>query len=348
MLPINKKNISHKRILSVKTLSTYLTGFAITGSICFLPYPSHALSAAADTGSSYPGVGYGAQVLNIVLDTWENPDPTVEGITSITLRIANDGRPFSCEIRKFSSSQIADTSLCDTVAQIGTFPAPAMNQNSEITLTFVHEKKNILDSQNANINNQNLDSNIQQTENSTNNTKSFLNPNNNLVNPSTHSTTTPIIQESTNINPEIEKKENIQIQTNDTPQMPSTITTPQMPSTITTPQQEDIKITREEALMPPSENLILPAEAMKTYSQNLTAQVRKLINVPVIPRGKYKTSVRVDIDPKGVLRSSSIHKSSGQSKLDNEILRVLQQEIAYPPTPHNDHQSIWLTFIVQK
>ena len=40
--------------------------------------------------------------------------------------------------------------------------------------------------------------------------------------------------------------------------------------------------------------------------------------------------------------------SSGAEVLDNEILRVLRKEVKYPPTPHDDHQSIWLTFTIQK
>ena len=347
MLVSNKKHSCSTKNFSASNFINKLATLTAFGAACLFiaPTPAHALIAVADTTNSYPGIGYGAIVLDSLLDSWKNPDPKAEGVTSVTLRIAKDGRPFSCEIRRSSSSQITDTSICDAVAHIGTFPAPTSVQNTEIILTFMHDNKN----EKTEIQN----TEIQNTENSMQDKKADINTDKSLTTQSaviTH-VSTPALQEldaldSSKIQNQastktVESPDNTTIKENSVNKVPTT--TPMV-----TDHQEDVQITREEALSPPSADLVLPAEAMKEYSQNVFKQAASLINVPMMPDGTYKTIVRVDIDPKGRLKKSTVQTSSGASKLDNEILRVLREEIKYPSTPHNDHQSIWLTFIIQK
>ncbi len=112
--------------------------------LMFFPLKSFGLvQASADMGNNFAGLGYGAKVLNLVVSSWQNPDPNAYGTSGIILRLTQDGRPYSCEIIVKSSSPLADNSICDTIAKIGLFPLPNPMQNTEIALTFIHSNRTI-------------------------------------------------------------------------------------------------------------------------------------------------------------------------------------------------------------
>lgn len=110
----------------------------------FSPHTSYALEAASiDSTNTYPGIGYSAKVLDIILNNWYNPDTNAQGQTGVLINIAPNGKPYSCEVYRSSSSLTTDNSICATVANIGEFPKPSQNQNSELALTFFHTKDTI-------------------------------------------------------------------------------------------------------------------------------------------------------------------------------------------------------------
>lgn len=97
-----------------------------------------AAAARAVTVSADTNGGYGAQVMDIILDNWSKPAGAV-GSTSVIVRITNDGRPFSCELRKSSGNQAVDDSICLAVAKAGAFPPAPYAAPAEVALTFLYE-----------------------------------------------------------------------------------------------------------------------------------------------------------------------------------------------------------------
>ena len=358
----------HEKKVLQKPFYMYFVGL-IMGS-CFIPSPAHALAVSADTGNFYPGVGYGAQVLDMVLEAWKNPDPTATGTTSITLRIAKDGRPFSCETRRFSSSKITDASLCDTAAKIAQFPEPFGTQNSEIILTFVHEQKTnstAIDNKNSDVNNTDP-AGAENTVGAGQGLESSGNANQigtgtavqQQGNQSSAVGTAPMDQNS---NAPLRDTSGIATDTksspvanNSLPSVGSTLIAPStnaqtqasVPSTTETPVSTLTDSKKEDSSAQSSNNMIRADEAMQKYSQDIFNQARALLEIPLLPDGTYKAVMRVDIAPEGSAKNIAVQTSSGKPEMDNEILRVLRNEVNYPPTPYNDPQSIWLTFTVRK
>lgn len=390
MKKTNKISIHNDITLSTKTnLSKLFLSISLASTCVFSAVPAHALSASSDMGTSFPGIGYGAQVLDIVLKNWHNPDPSATGTTSITLRLAKDGRPFSCETRAFSSSRMTDASFCETIAKIGTFPSYVGTQNPEITLTFRHDGLQQTNQQSP-----------QNTLNNHSNQNTILPPSSHSVPPATTPLNTPIqspdpyhtsqnsaYQQIPTLPPEtapsptqaqLQQNHNLTQQpilssdqvsilnntSNNTPPLhmqnnpQNTNLTANYPTTpVYEPAQEEHnknhepqrEITREEALAPPSNSLVLPEVAMQQYSQQIFTQARTRIRPPHnIDQGTYSTVARIDINGRGGLQKVSVQKSSGNKQFDDAVLAVLTNEVTYPPTPNHDQQSIWLTFTIKK
>ena len=76
-------------------------------------------------------------------------------------------------------------------------------------------------------------------------------------------------------------------------------------------------------------------------------QASPKIRIPSNITGKYQVVARIDVLGEGKLKNVIITKSSQNQIIDNEILRVLSQEVRYAPLPNNE-QSMWLTFNITK
>ncbi len=107
-------------------------------------------------------------------------------------------------------------------------------------------------------------------------------------------------------------------------------------------------ISREEALQPPSKDLADPAQFIQTYSQDILRQASPKIRIPSNVQGKHQVIARIDVSAEGKLKNAAITKSSANTILDGEILRVLTKEVVYAPLPDKTEQSIWLTFNITK
>lgn len=100
---------------------------------CLTAAPAYAVAVSADTNG-----GYGAQVMDIILANWTKPAGAT-GSTSVIVRITNDGRPFSCELRKSSGNPAVDDAVCMAVAKAGIFPPAPYAAPAEVALTFVYD-----------------------------------------------------------------------------------------------------------------------------------------------------------------------------------------------------------------
>ena len=100
---------------------------------CLTAAPAFAVAVSADTNG-----GYGAQVMGIILANWTRPAGAT-GSTSVIVRITNDGRPFSCELRKSSGNPNVDDAVCMAVAKAGIFPPAPYAAPAEVALTFVYD-----------------------------------------------------------------------------------------------------------------------------------------------------------------------------------------------------------------
>ncbi len=101
--------------------------------LCLPALQAYALKASSDSLG-----GYSAQVLQKVLDNYVQP-VEAKGSTLVLVRIGADGRPYSCEVIKKSSSTQVDDALCVTVARVGQFEELQGLGNIEVALNFVYE-----------------------------------------------------------------------------------------------------------------------------------------------------------------------------------------------------------------
>lgn len=364
-----------------------------------------ALTISADT-DTFLGVSYGEQVLNAVLEKWQKPQAQVSGRTGIVIRLAQDGRPFSCEIRQKSTSEAVDASICQTVAEIGQFPPLTSGGSGEVYLSFVHDDKAFLEAKNS-------DADMRQTAaadlgSGTEEIDSVRNPVENPIDEIKESIQTevdaaPIREENvvlaetaavgseSAVQPAEAPKqsavnaENPQtgaaVQAKNSKQSSSAVTQkpkqaakpaeqkqakqaekkaqpaaaetqPQakqvQPPLATEPQPQTLVISREEALQPPSANLVDPVVSVQEYSREILKQASPKLRIPPSVDGNYQVVARVDVMADGTLKRVSINKSSGNKVLDDEIFRVLSQEVKYMPTPNKTDQSLWLTFNIKK
>lgn len=262
--------------------------------------------------------------------------------------MAQDGRPYSCEIRHNSSSPDTDNSICRTVAEIGQFPPLEANDTGEIYLSFVHDNEPFLPAA--------TEQNIKQTVNATEQTISGKEQVDKIKNPIEN----PIheIQKNTQVNidesaitdenalPQ-QSKINQTVQKQN-PETGTAVNTASSLPLATKPQPQTMVISREEALQPPSKNLADPAQFIQTYSQDILRQASPKIRIPSNVQGKYQVIARIDVSAEGKLKNAAITKSSANTILDGEILRVLTKEVVYAPLPNKTEQSIWLTFNITK
>lgn len=327
---------------------------------------AHALAVSSET-KPFLDVNYGANVLNSILSNWQKPQADVSGVTAITIRIAKDGRPYSCEIRHHSSSLDADNSLCETVSQIGQFPPLKANDTGEVYLTFVHDNKPFLQvrNQQASVNaapaitdNKAMAGNeqVDTVRNSVNSpirelqkssqvdveSSSIIEENVPLAASQTmpDNTNLQFVQNTQNIQPQ---------QTNAPAAMHQNLPNDGASLPIATqPQPNTIQISRQEALQEPSKDLADPAQFVQAYSYNILRQASPQIRIPSNFSGRYQVVARIDVLGEGRLKNAQITKSSQNKMIDDEILRVLTQEVQYAPLPNKSEQSMWLTFNITK
>ncbi len=313
-----------------------------------IPYHSaNALTASSET-KPFLAANYGERVLNTILTKWKKPQIEVTGVTAITIRMAQDGRPYSCEIRHNSSSPDTDNSICRTVAEIGQFPPLEANDTGEIYLSFVHDDKPFLPAA--------AKQDIKQTVNATEQTISGKEQVDKIKNPIEN----PIHEIQKNAQVNIDESaitdENAlprQSKINQTVQKqnPETGTAANTASSLplaTKPQPQTMVISREEALQPPSKDLADPAQFIQTYSQDILRQASPKIRIPSNVQGKHQVIARIDVSAEGKLKNAAITKSSANTILDGEILRVLTKEVVYAPLPDKTEQSLWITFNITK
>ncbi len=359
---------------------------------------AHALVGASTT-NTFLGVNYGEEVLNAVLSNWKNPDTSVTGVTSLTIRVAKDGRPYSCEIKRKSSSEIVDNSICQTVAEIGNFSPLEGIDNGEVYLSFVHDNKpyldlktvtkpikdegkeeidsvkNPIDNPIKDLQKQSdvkldsekiIEENVPLKEDST-----TISKNNNTIKTEdvVKNTQTNEIQtleykdpdpytrkaedspkpknndaKKTNVKPNPEPKENNVSKNISTIKEEDKV----YPPLATEKQPQTLKISKKEALQPPSKNLVDPSSSVKEYSNYILREAAPQFRFPSNITGNYQVIARIDLLADGTLEKATVNKSSGVQALDDEILRVLKSEIKYPPVPSKNKQSLWLTFNIKK
>lgn len=306
---------------------------------------ARALTVSSDT-KGYLGSSYGEKVLNAILQHWQKPQVQVSGRTAITLRIAKDGRPYSCEIRQNSTSTVIDNSICQTVAQIAHFPPLEANDTGEVYLSFVHDDNAFLQpnpEETAAI--QPAAAPITGSEQ----VETIKNPIENPLEELQQQSQTDI--ESAPITENNARHEQAIQQINSefaADQQSLTQSTGAALPLATEPQPQTIVISREEALQPPSADLADPSAGIQAYSQEILKQAAPKIRIPSSIEGTYQVVVRVDLAADGTLKNASINKSSQNQTIDSEILRVLRSEVHYPPIPNKSDQSLWLTFNVRK
>lgn len=325
--------------------------------VCMHVSAAHALAVSADT-KPFLDVNYGESVLNTILASWQKPQLDVSGVTAVTIRLAKDGRPYSCEVRHSSSNPAVDNSICETVSQIGQFQPLKANDTGEVYLTFVHDNRPFLQ-----VKNQELPVNTSAPAPAMAGSEQVDTVRNSVSNPIQE------LQKSSQMDVESSSiaDENVPMQAAAVPGMqnaqpvqanaPATqnINTPAViPQTqdslplATEPQPNTIKISRQEALQEPSQNLADPAQFVQAYSYNILRQASPKIRIPSNFSGKYQVVARIDVLGEGKLKNAQITKSSQNKMIDDEILRVLTQEVQYAPLPNKSEQSMWLTFNITK
>ncbi len=307
---------------------------------------AEALTVSADT-KGYLGLSYGEKVLNSILQHWQKPQTEVEGRTAIIVRITKDGRPFSCEIRQNSTSTVVDNSICQTVAKISHFPPLEANDTGEVYLSFVHDDKAFAAAQEYGQNQaagqsaaaiageeqietvkNPIDSPIDEIQEKTQSDVDFA--------PLAEGNSAQHEQALQNISREFSAPQ-------------EAVTVNSGTSLLATePQPQTIVISREEALQPPSADLVDPSVGTQAYSQEILKQAAPKIRIPSSVSGTYQVVVRIDLTGNGILKNAAINKSSQNAAIDQEVLRVLQNEVQYPPLPDKSDQSLWLTFNIRK
>lgn len=308
-------------------------------------HSANALTASSET-KPFLAANYGEKVLNTILTKWKKPQTEVTGVTAITIRMAQDGRPYSCEIRHNSSSPDTDNSICRTVAEIGQFAPLEANDTGEIYLIFVHDNKPFLPAPSEQNAKQAADA-PEQTISGKEQVDKIKNPIENPIHE---------IQKNAQINIDESAITDENALPHDS-KIPQTVQK-QAPETAantvsslplaTKPQPQTMVISREEALQPPSKDLADPAQFTQNYSQDILRQASPKICIPSNVQGKYQVIARIDVSAEGQLKNAAITKSSANTTLDDEILRVLTQEVDYAPLPNKTEQSIWLTFNITK
>lgn len=347
----------------------YLLFSLFLGSIPFSS--AHALAVSAET-KPFLDVNYGESVLNTLLASWQKPQLDVSGVTAVTVRVAKDGRPYSCEVRHHSSNPAVDNSICETVSQIGQFQPLKANDTGEIYLTFVHDNKPFLQAKSPQLpvntavsapaaamaGNEQVDT----VRNSVSNPIRELQKSSQMdvesssivdENVPMQSTAVPAVQNARSLQTNAPVTQNLQTNMPAAQNMQTSAPAMQQtqPSSLplaTEPQPNTIKISRQEALQEPSQNLADPAQFVQAYSYNILRQASPKIRIPSNFSGKYQVVARIDVLGEGKLKNAQITKSSQNMTIDNEILRVLTQEVQYAPLPNKSEQSMWLTFNITK
>lgn len=340
--------------------------------LSLIPFTSaHALAVSAET-KPFLDVNYSENVLNTLLSKWQRPQVQVTGVTGVTIRLAKDGRPYSCEVRHHSSSPDVDNSICQTVSQIGHFPPLKASDTGEAYLTFVHDNTPFLQAKNEEpaANSQLApemamagQEQVDTVRNSVNNPIREIQKSANVdvesssiidENVPVQPLETPAVQNTQNTAQVIQNTQSAQgyqtataINTTQTNTVTSSSVNTSALPIATEPQPQTIKISREEALKAPSANIADPAQFVQAYSQDILRQASPKIRIPSNITGRYQVVARIDVLGEGKLKNVKITKSSQNQIIDNEILRVLSQEVRYAPLPNNE-QSMWLTFNITK
>ena len=104
---------------------------------CALSGP-HASPAAALTASADFNAGYGAKVMEKVLQHWTRPTGA-KGLSIVIVRLTGEGRPFSCEISVSSGDALVDDAICAAVAKAGNFPPPPNGAPAEVAISFSYD-----------------------------------------------------------------------------------------------------------------------------------------------------------------------------------------------------------------
>lgn len=94
---------------------------------------AEALTASADVNA-----GYGAKVMEKVLQHWIRP-AEAKGLSIVIVRLTGEGRPFSCEISVSSGNIAVDNAICAAVAKAGSFPPPPSSSLTEVAISFFYD-----------------------------------------------------------------------------------------------------------------------------------------------------------------------------------------------------------------
>ncbi len=126
-----KSRVSMLRAVPGLRSGTLLLVCALSG-LC--ASPAEALTASADFNA-----GYGAKVMEKVLQHWTRP-AEAKGLSIVIVRLTGEGRPFSCEISVSSGNTAVDDAICTAVAKAGYFPPPPPNGSpAEVAISFSYD-----------------------------------------------------------------------------------------------------------------------------------------------------------------------------------------------------------------
>ncbi len=284
---------------------------------------SFATSASAFIAGADMAGGYSAQVLQKVLEYYEKP-VDANGYAVALVRIAKDGRPFSCEMKVPSQSPYADEAICLAVAKAQQFPKPTQTTSSaEVVLTFVYDDTLPI------VANTSVESE-----------KSY-----------TNAMPYQGLETLTASQTDKELSQLIDTITDSVPQ--SDLNLPENTLVATPLNDTTSAVTSESGVqgvnLPPVTKVEISNTSDElTYAQQIMENAKPHLVLPsALPRGIYTAKVRLKVDKNGELVRYSTVTSSGNIMYDDFLRKVLKTE-GVIPVPKKGNEEVILTFSANK
>ncbi len=312
-----------------------LLGFFL---VCMLSPPSaYALKASADTLG-----GYSAQVLEKVLTQYVQPIEA-RGSTLVLVRIASDGRPYSCEIVQHSQNRDVDEALCVTIARVGKFEEPRGLANVEVALNFVYEDM----------------------------TRNAMNARQVLANPNTpyRQQSPPLVQEGESVqaSESLAKKNSAPEQNIGSGIVQKRLDEKSLQGQVLSSNTASQKISLQEAAMQTQANKqgmkseveekfpafesknvqeTLPLNFAQEVLENVKPYLQNLPNT--IAQGKYRVTYRIKTNAYGQLTGLDVVESSNNYDYDTFVQDIILVKNVIPRPRDSKNQEAIITFIAQQ
>ena len=249
------------------------------------------------------------------------PVPGAKGASTVLIRLTQDGRPFSCEIKKTSGMQQADDAVCLAVANAGVFPPPPDAAGGAVTVTVSHQAPPL----NAQPEKQ-QDVLPAQLPGDDRAEAGLRDPGQGSAPEAFYSY--PLASGQADPNSYL-------------PEAGSSGDAGNVPF-ITEETQDSLKITREEALKPSDLELVKPT--MTAHEYGALIEKNLLSRMPNELRANKHLQMTLDlaVSPSGEMLSCSVLKSSGSRDLDDAVVRILKEPGVIAPTPDGAPRSLLL------